>query len=129
MKRKRVSSTSHEKALRTSESTLRSFYESAPLRMGVVEVPADNSEIIHIYDNPATDRFFGRRPGSTAGQSALRLGAPEEALRRWIENYRLAEREGRTVQFEYWHPQKSGAVCLSAVVTRIGPGDAGRTRF
>jgi PAS domain S-box-containing protein len=97
--------------------------------MGVVEVPADNSDIIHIYDNPATDRFFGRPPGSTVGQSALAMGAPQEATRRWIENYRLAEREGRAVQFEYWHLQKTGAVWLSAVVATIGPGDSGRTRF
>src|SRR6266436_3321103 len=58
-------------ALRASESTLRSFYESAPLMMGVVEVSADDSDILHIYDNPATDRFFGWPPGSTDGQSAL----------------------------------------------------------
>src|SRR5262245_38835568 len=108
-------------ALRASESTLRSFYESAPLMMGVVEVPADNSDIIHIYGNPATERFFGRPPGSTAGQSALRMGAPEEAVRRWVDQYRLSEREGRPVQFEYWHPRERGAVWLSAVVARIGP--------
>jgi PAS domain S-box-containing protein len=118
-----------EEALRTSESTLRTFYESAPLMMGVVEVPADNSDIIHSYDNPATDRFFGRPQGSTVGQSALGMGVPEEAVRRWIEHYRMAEREGRPVQFEYWHPQKSGAVWLSAVVARIGSGDSGRTKF
>jgi len=129
MKRKVSSSTLPEEALRASESTLRSLYESAPLMMGVVEVPADDSDIIHIYDNPATDRFFGRPPGSTVGQSALAMGAPEEAMRHWIVNYRLAEREGRPVQFEYWHPQRSGAVWLSAVVATIGPGDSGRTRF
>jgi PAS domain S-box-containing protein len=118
-----------EEALRTSESTLRSFYESAPLMMGVVEVAANNSDIIHVYDNPATDRFFGRPLGSTAGQSALGMGAPEEVVSRWIEQYRLSEREKRPVQFEYWHPQESGAVGLSAVVARVGPGDSGRTRF
>ena len=116
-------------ALRTTESTLQSFYETAPMMMGVVEVPPDKSDIIHIYDNPATDRFFDRRRGSTAGQSALRMGAPKEAVSNWIEHYRQAEREGRPVQFEYWHPHNSGAVCLSAVVARIGPGDRGRTRF
>jgi PAS domain S-box-containing protein len=116
-------------ALRASETTLRSFYESAPLMMGVVEVLADNSDIIHVYDNPATDRFFERPPGSTVGQSARRMGAPEEAVRGWIEHYRLAEREGRPVKFEYWHHKESGAVWLSAVVGRLGSGVSGRTRF
>lgn len=118
-----------EEALRTSESTLRSFYESAPLMMGVVEVPADNSDIIHIYDNPATDRFFGRPKGSTAGQSARGMEIPEEVVKTWVENYRRSEREGKPVLFGYWHQQKRGAVWLSAVVAKIGPGDSGRTRF
>jgi PAS domain S-box-containing protein len=118
-----------QEAQRTSESTLRSFYESAPLMMGVVELPADNSDIIHIYDNPATDRFFGRPRGSTVGQSALNMGAPKEAVRTWIENYRRAEREGKPAQFEYWHQRGSEALWLSAVVTRIGGEDSGRVRF
>jgi PAS domain S-box-containing protein len=116
-------------ALRASESTLRSFYESAPVMMGVVELPVDNSDILHVYGNPATDHFFGQTQGSTAGKSARAMGAPTEAVKRWIEQYRLAEREVRPVHFEYWHPLKSGAVWLSAVVAKIGPGDFGRTRF
>jgi PAS domain S-box-containing protein len=116
-------------ALRTSELTLRSFYECAPMMMGVIEVAADNSDIIHIYDNPATDRFFERPRGSTVGQSALQMGAPQEVVKTWIENYRLSEQAGRPVQFEYWHPKDSGAVCLSAVVAKIGPGNSGRVRF
>lgn len=118
-----------EKALRTSESTLRSFYESVPLMLGIVELPADDSDIIHIYDTPATDRFFGHPPGSAAGKSSLEMGVPKEAVENWIGNYRRAEREGKPVQFEYWHPHKSGSVWLSAVVAKIGPGDSGRTKF
>lgn len=118
-----------EKALRESESTLRSFYQSAPQMMGVVELPADNSDIIHMHSNPATNKFFGHPEGNTAGKSALAMGVPEEAVRRWIEQYRLAEREGKPVQFEYWHPRQNGAVWLSAVVAMIGPADSGRTRF
>jgi PAS domain S-box-containing protein len=116
-------------ALRTSEATLRSFYESVPLMLGVVEVPADNSNIIHCYDNPETDRFFGRPRGSTVGQTALGMGAPKEAVSNWIERYRQAEHEGKPVYFEYRHERQSGAVWLSVVVAKIGPGNSGRTRF
>src|SRR5262249_16038100 len=77
-----------EQAVRGRGATVRCFYECAPLMMGIVEVPADNSDILHVYDNPATDRFFGRPRGSTAGQSAMGMGVPEEAVRRWIEHYR-----------------------------------------
>jgi PAS domain S-box-containing protein len=97
--------------------------------MGVVEVPPDDSDIVHIYDNPATDRFFGRPQGSTVGQSALGMGVPTETVQRWIEQYRLAERDAKPAHFEYWHSRAGGAVWLSAVVTRIGPGNSKRTRF
>jgi PAS domain S-box-containing protein len=116
-------------ALRASESMLRSFYESAPVMMGVVEIPANNSDIVHIDANPATERFFGLRRGHICGQSSLGMGIPKEAVKRWMEQYRLAEREGKPVHFEYWHPRESGTVWLSAVVAKIGPGDLGRTRF
>jgi PAS domain S-box-containing protein len=97
--------------------------------MGVVEVPADNSDIVHIHCNPATDRFLGRPQGSTVGQTALGMGMTKEAVQHWIEQYRLAERQGKPVQFEYWHRRESGGVWLSAVLTRIGPRGSGRTRF
>jgi PAS domain S-box-containing protein len=97
--------------------------------MGVVEIPADDSDIVHVYDNPATDRFFGRPQGSTVGQSALGMGVPKEAVKHWIEQYRLADRNRKPVQFEYWHSCESGEVWLSAVVTRIGPAASGGTRF
>src|SRR5258705_502492 len=44
--------------LHTSESTLRSFYESAPLIIKIIKLPTDNSNIMHIYDNPTTNQFF-----------------------------------------------------------------------
>src|ERR1043166_3334875 len=129
MNRKRLSSNSQEEPLPKSEPRLRSLYESDRLRVGVVEVHAVESDKVDDF----ADRFFNPPPVSIVEQSAGELRVPEETVRycvhQAITNYRLTEREGRPVQFEYWHPQESGAVCVSAVVTRIGSGDSGRTIF
>jgi GAF domain-containing protein len=65
--------------LRESEETLRSFYDSSPFLMGIAQ-PLEG-DILHLYDNPATCRFFDHPPGSTRGKLASELGAPPEAIR------------------------------------------------
>lgn len=118
-----------QERLRQSESTLRSFYDSAPLFMGVVEVPADDSDIFHVYDNPAAAVFLGVPVGNTNNKLASALGTPPEIIRRWISQYRLCQREGRPVHFEYAHEYKGTVLWLSSVVSFIGHAPDGRTRF
>lgn len=118
-----------EEKLRENENTLRSFYESSPLLMGVIELPADDSDIYHIYDSPATERFFGLPRGSTARKSARELGVSPEFIDQWIGHYRTSERENRPVRFEYAHVMGDRSVWLYCVVSCIGPSAPGRTRF
>jgi len=86
-------------ALRNQEATLRSFYESSPICMGIVELAGE--DIRHIYDNPAFCRFFGLAPDSTQGQLSSQLGFSEEMTRVWLQYYREALWENKTVQFDY----------------------------
>lgn len=65
-----------EEGSRRNDAILNSFYNSASFLMGVVELPLGDTDILHVYDNPATDSFFGNDPGSTAGKSARALGVP-----------------------------------------------------
>jgi PAS domain S-box-containing protein len=117
-----------EAALRDSQLTLRSFHENAPTLMGVVELA--DGDVLHVYDNPATCRFFGRKPGSTEGRLASELGAGPEAIRQWSERYREAEVRGGPVRFEYRHLVEDGAAYwLMVTVAPIGPGPSGRLRF
>ncbi|MGE3780237.1 MAG: PAS domain-containing protein, partial [Pirellulaceae bacterium] len=82
-----------EESLRNSEATLRSFYESSPLLMGVVELlDGDDSDILHVYDSPAAERFFGSPAGRTAGRSARSLGVPAEIIALWVRCYRESQR-------------------------------------
>lgn len=114
-------------SVRATEETLRSFYESAPVMMGVVELHGD--DILHIYDNPATCRVFGVAPGSTQGQLASRLGATPEAIGEWVGRYREAEASGSAVRFEYCHQAGEREVWLSPTVAVAGKGPRGQTRF
>jgi PAS domain S-box-containing protein len=116
-----------ELMLRDREATLRSFYANAPVPMGVVELVGDG--ILHIYDNPATCRFFHRPAGSTAGQRASAMGAPPAAIREWMNHYRACEARGEPVRFEYEHAGPDGRCWLSVSVAAIGLGPSGRTRF
>jgi PAS domain S-box-containing protein len=118
----------HEQ-LRESESTLRSFYSSSLCMMGVVEVAADNSELIHIYDSPSTARFLGAVSADLTGKTAHGAGPPPDIVALWIQKYRTAELNRSPVVFEYAHPLASGPRWLRCVVACIGPSGGGRTRF
>ena len=115
-------------ALEKSEATLRSIYESSPMLMGIVELTVDD-KIVHIYDNPATTRFFNVEYKGTKNKAAEELGAPSEAIHEWLVGYRQSQQQGRPAQFEYVHPTPDGPRWLSATVSLIGPGNDGRTRF
>ncbi|MBA4065397.1 MAG: hypothetical protein C0501_17125 [Isosphaera sp.] len=113
-----------EEALRRSEATLRAFYDSSPLCMGVVEpLPGD---VRHVYDNRASCRFFGVEPEQTAGKRATELGTPPEVLARWLGKYRDSAARGGPVRFEYDYPGADGRRWLSATVA---PLDAAADRF
>ncbi len=97
-----------EERLRTSEMTLRSLFENTSFMIGVVELPDDDSDIFHVYDSPATKRFFGVSPATAQGAWARARSVPPEVIRKWIDAYRQAEREHHEVRFEYDHPTPAG---------------------
>jgi PAS domain S-box-containing protein len=103
-----------EETSREANAILRSFYDTAPMMMGVVEVCADG--ILHLSDNAAMAKFFGRSPEALRRQLASQLGMPAETIREWIRHYRESERTGVPVRFEYTHQTEGGARWLSATV-------------
>jgi PAS domain S-box-containing protein len=113
-------------ALSESEATLRSIYESSPMLMGVVELTEDD-KIFHIYDNPATARFFGVPYQGTKHKTADELGAPSDAIHEWLVAYRKSRQQGKPVRFEYIHHTPDRPLWLSATVSINGPGQNGRS--
>jgi PAS domain S-box-containing protein len=117
-----------EEGLRESEATLRSIYDNAPLLMGLVEPGED--DIRHLYNNPATHRFYGlQATESTTGRWASQLGMPRTTILKWLSHFRTSEANNQAVHFEELHDTPRGSRWLAATVSAIGPDYAGRTRF
>ncbi|MES2124926.1 MAG: PAS domain S-box protein [Gemmatimonadota bacterium] len=116
-------------ALRESEATLRAFYDTSPACMGIVEATADG-DLLHIYDNPASSRFFGAEPGTMEGKRSLAdLGVDPADLERRLAHYAESKRTGKPVQFDQAYHGPQGTRLLAATVCPIGVGPTGQTRF
>ncbi|MBW4682692.1 MAG: PAS domain S-box protein [Microcoleus vaginatus WJT46-NPBG5] len=116
-----------EEALRHSESTLRSFFDSGSMLMGIVELYED--DILHLSDNLTAARFFGTTPEQMKNRFATDIGVPAANLQQWLDHYREALHTQAAVHFEYIHEAPSGQKWLSASVCPIGTGPNGYPRL
>src|SRR5204863_1050385 len=96
-----------EARLHERESILRSFYDSAPLLMGVVELIGD--DVLHLSDNAATALFYGVAPELMRGRLASELGMSGEVARAWGRRCRQSELRSGPVHFEFEHEAGAGA--------------------
>lgn len=115
-----------ELALHEATATLRSFYDTSPVMMGVVEVGDD--DIRHLTDNAATGRFFGVDTATLAGKRASELGVPLSYRLEWIRRYRESEQTGQPVRFDYPHDLPDRQRWVSAIVYCIDSLPGGRSR-
>ena len=116
-----------EASLRQSESTLRSFFNSGSMMMGIVELVGD--DILHLADNQRTARFFGTTPEAMANRLASENGAPRPHIQMWVKHYRKAERTAAPVSFEYLHQTPEEKKWLLATVSPIPFNPTGNPRF
>ena len=103
--------------LHESESILSSFYDSAPMMMGVVELRDD--DILHIRDNVATCRYYNLPPNGTENRLATEIGAHRPIIRRWLQAYRESARIGQPVSFDYVRETTTESRWISATVCHI----------
>ncbi|MEP6757494.1 MAG: diguanylate cyclase [Chthonomonadales bacterium] len=115
-----------EDALRRSEATLRTFFSSSPLMMGIVETVGD--DILHISDNATARDFFGYvdTPGTYLESD---MDIADDQIRTWLLHYQASERTGKPVRFEFSRETPLGRSWLSATVSFIGISSSGNTRF
>ncbi len=106
-----------EEALRQSEATLRSFFNSDAMMMGIVELY--DQDIRHISDNAATARFFGTTQAAMQNQLATALGVTRQHIDFWLDYYREAQQTQAPVKFEYIHEAPDSQRCLSVTVCAI----------
>ena len=116
-----------EDALRESQARLRSFYDSAPFMMGVVELEGD--QIIGLEANSAVAAFFDTTPERLVECDGAEMNRSQVITSLWLEKYRQSQREQRAVRFEYQHPREAGFVWLSVSVATLPAAGAERPRF
>ena len=116
-----------EASLRQSESTLRSFFDSGSMMMGIVELVGD--DILHLADNQKAAQFFGTTSEAMANRLASEMGVPSPQIQMWLDRYRAAGRTAAPVSFEYSHQLESGEKCLLATVSPISLSPDGHPRF
>ena len=110
-----------------SADVLRSFYDHAPLMMGVVELC--DGDVRHLTDNAATGAFFGVEASTISGRlSGGELGTPPEVLATWLDAYRRCRDGNGPVRFSYRHTAPDGERWLSVVVAPAGEGGGGVER-
>lgn len=116
-----------EQDLQSRESILRSFYDSAPVMMGVVELRGD--EISHLSQNKATASFFGVIPSEVRARSLPELGVTVHSLELWRRHYRESQASGGPIHFEYRGAAAAGPIWLSATVCPVGVTGEAFPRF
>jgi len=113
--------------LQQSELTLRSFFNSGAMPMGIVEL--HQHDILHISDNWAAAEFFGTTPEGMCGQYSSYLGVPQATIEKWIDYYRQSEQLQAPVRFEYLHETPTGPRWLWGSVCPIAASPSGYPRF
>lgn len=114
-----------DESLQQSEHILHSFYNSAPMMMGIAKV--EGGDIRPISVNAATARFLGAPPEAMHNRLASELGIPRETILEWIQRYRECVQTGSPVRFEYLHTTPAAPRRLAATVCHVsgaGPSAA-----
>ena len=116
-----------EEALREGQATLRTFYDSAPLAMSVVDIHGD--DIFIVSANQATANLLGVPTESLQDRYASQVGLSKELLEYWIGRYRESGRWGEPIRFEYNLEWRGERRWIASAVSPISGGRAGRERF
>ncbi|MEG4035341.1 PAS domain S-box protein [Microcoleus sp. S36b_A4] len=116
-----------EAALRQSESTLRAFFNSSVMMMGIVELYED--DFLHLSANPATAQFFGTTTEAMQNHFVGKSGMPRSLLQLWLSHYWEAVKTQAPVRFEYAHETPTEQKWLSASVCPITISSEGCPRL
>ncbi|WP_449419180.1 PAS domain S-box protein [Phormidium nigroviride] len=116
-----------EDSLQQSESTLRSFFNSGAMPMGIVEL--HNGDILHISDNWAAAQFFESTPEAMQNQFASTLGSPPTTIEQWTTYYQQSQQIQAPVRFEHFYETSTKQGWLSVSVCPIEVSPSGYPRF
>ena len=113
-------------ALQESEATLRSFFDTAPFLLGIVELLPD--DLVFVSGNAATARFLKVPADAVSRRRASDLGLPPGVVAEWSVHLRQAAGRGVPVEFEHAYPTAGQIRHLSVTVSELpaSPGQSAR---
>ncbi len=107
-----------EQALQKRESILRSFYESAPMMMGIVKMVDNN--IIPVSCNKTATKFFTSTLHTAPKQSEKTPNIFANTFADWSEYFHNSRLKGKPIYFEYCLDRTDGNnLCFSVTISLI----------
>lgn len=126
--RQRQEAAESNRLLRENAAVLRSFFDSAGVMRGIVELT--DGSIVHVSCNQAAAKMYGVDGDAIAGKSATELGANEGVAQAWVGLYEESRRTGKPVSMEYARRDADGRDrWLLATASYLGEGPSPRPRF
>ncbi|WP_414621822.1 PAS domain S-box protein [Calothrix sp. CCY 0018] len=106
-----------KQALDESEGVIKSFFDSAPMMMGIVEVR--ENDILHISGNTHAANFLGLTTEAMRNRFVSDMGISSQLISQWIDYYHQTETTQSSITFEYPFDTQNGSRWLKAKVSRI----------
>lgn len=116
-----------QRGLRQSEAIIRTFFDNAPVLMGLVELGRDDLRYVSV--NQATADFLGLKKNQVDGRLAGEVGFPIQPGVEWLPHFQTAEQEQRPVTFEYAYRLDTLLRQLSVTAAFVGESPAGVHTF
>ncbi|MDJ0771857.1 MAG: PAS domain S-box protein [Mastigocoleus sp. MO_167.B18] len=113
-------------ALRDSQGIINSFFESAPMMMGIIEIVDD--DILHISGNAAAAELFEMTPEEMGNRLLSEMNLPQQYLQVWVQRYLENSNENLPLTFEDSYDKPTEKIWLKITVSPI-PCDNKRQRF
>ena len=111
-----------------ARGVIETFFHNSPHLLGVVEIT--DSDIIHIFDNPAAATFFGKTQSELEGKSSRSLGVPLNVINTWLGHYRNALEKKQPQRFRYLHNSEEHSSWMEVTVAYLGESsDSKRPQF
>ena len=114
-------------ALKESETTLRSFYNSPDMMMGIIEMLDD--DLLHISDNEAAAKLFNSTANAMQLRTARELGTSVENIKITSAHMKQAKEAGIPINYQEELCTEEGVRILSETVAYIGQAGSGRDRY
>jgi len=111
-----------------SESTLRAFFQSAPMMMGIVELMRDDIFFVSVNASAAST-LMGAGTLPAAGKTTREMGWNTEEIEPWLEKFRESERRRQPMRLRHRRMIGGQEREFAATVSFLGRSAADQPRY